>query len=50
MASEDELQEIRSLRELVNALVNDLPEVAFDCPDPKCGRKFKSQDELTKHL
>lgn len=42
MASDSELEEIRGLRELVNSLVNDMPEQAFNCPDVKCGRKFKN--------
>ena len=33
VASEEELEEIRGLRDLVNALINDMPEQAFDCPD-----------------
>lgn len=42
--------EIRGLRELVNALVNDMPEPMFNCPDEKCGRKFKIREELDKHV
>ena len=41
VANDDELEEIKGLRELVNALINDMPEASFDCPDVKCGRKFK---------
>jgi hypothetical protein len=33
VANEEELEEIKGLRELVNALINDMPEVAFNCPD-----------------
>ena len=42
--------EIRGLRDMVNALINDLPEPMFDCPDKVCGRKFKNKDELANHL
>jgi hypothetical protein len=42
VANEEELEEIRAIRELVNALINDMPENSFDCPDSKCGRKFKN--------
>jgi len=35
---------------MVNALINDMPEPMFDCPDTKCGRKFKNKDELEKHI
>jgi hypothetical protein len=50
MATEEEMVQIGGLRELVNALVNDMPEVTKDCPIGVCGRKFKSQQELDKHL
>jgi uncharacterized C2H2 Zn-finger protein len=50
VANEDELQEIKGLRDLVNALINDMPEAMFNCPDVKCGRKFKNKDELDKHV
>lgn len=50
MANEEELEEIKGIRELVNALINDMPENTFDCPDAKCGRKFKNQAELEKHV
>jgi hypothetical protein len=33
--------EITQLRNLLNALVNDMPELTKDCPLPSCGRKFK---------
>jgi hypothetical protein len=36
------LEEIKGIRDLVNALINDMPENTFDCPDAKCGRKFKN--------
>jgi len=42
--------QISGLRDLLNALVNDMPELTKDCPIDKCGRKFKSQAELEKHL
>lgn len=50
MASDEELVEITQLRDLLNALVNDMPEVTKDCPIPGCGRKFKSQADLDKHV
>jgi hypothetical protein len=42
MATEEEMVQIGGLRELINTLVNDMPEVSKDCPIDKCGRKFKS--------
>lgn len=33
VANDEELEEIKGLRDLVNALINDMPEVAFNCPD-----------------
>ena len=50
VATEEEMVQISSLRDLLNALVNDMPEITKDCPIDKCGRKFKSQAELEKHL
>jgi len=50
VATEDEMVQISGLRDLLNALVNDMPELTKDCPIDKCGRKFKSQAELEKHL
>jgi hypothetical protein len=44
------LEEIRGLRDMVNALINDMPEPMFNCLDVKCGRKFKNQEELEKHI
>jgi hypothetical protein len=44
------LEEIRGVRDMVNALINDMPEPMFDCPDEKCGRKFKNKEELDKHI
>lgn len=49
VANEDELHEINGLRELVNALINDMPEVTFKCADVLCGRRFKNREELDKH-
>ena len=50
MATDEELEQIQALRDLLNQLVNDMPEVTKDCPIANCGRKFKSQEELQKHL
>lgn len=50
MATDEELEEIQSLRDMMNQLVNDMPEVTQDCPIDGCGRKFKSPEELQKHL
>ena len=50
VANDDELEEIKGLRELINALINDMPETAFECTDINCGRKFKNKEELEKHV
>ena len=42
--------EITQLRDLLNALVNDMPELTKDCPLPSCGRKFKQQADLDNHV
>ena len=44
------MEEIKSLRDMVNALVNDMPEAMFNCTDQKCGRKFRNKEELEKHV
>jgi hypothetical protein len=44
------MEEIKGLRDMVNALINDMPEAMYDCPDTKCGRKFKNKEELDKHV
>ena len=50
VATEDEMEQIEGLRDILNALVNDMPEVTKDCPINGCGRKFKKDEELAKHL
>jgi hypothetical protein len=50
VATDEELVEITQLRDLLNALVNDMPEITKDCPIGKCGRKFKNQGDLDKHI
>eukprot|EP00347_Sterkiella_histriomuscorum_P012834 403367048 len=50
VANEEEMEEIKSLRDMVNALINDMPEAMFNCTDQKCGRKFRNKEELEKHV
>ena len=50
VASADELEEIQSLRKLINALNNDMPEPIIACSVDDCGRKFKTQEELESHV
>eukprot|EP00352_Strombidinopsis_acuminata_P001431 CAMPEP_0176348898 /NCGR_PEP_ID=MMETSP0126-20121128/8243_1 /TAXON_ID=141414 ORGANISM="Strombidinopsis acuminatum, Strain SPMC142" /NCGR_SAMPLE_ID=MMETSP0126 /ASSEMBLY_ACC=CAM_ASM_000229 /LENGTH=102 /DNA_ID=CAMNT_0017697985 /DNA_START=2703 /DNA_END=3011 /DNA_ORIENTATION=- len=50
VATEDEAAEIGQLRSLLNQLINDMPEIMRMCPEPKCGRKFKTDDELNNHI
>ena len=42
VATEEEMEQIQGLRDLLNALVNDMPELMKDCSVAGCGRKFKS--------
>jgi hypothetical protein len=49
VANDEELEEIKGLRELINALINDMPEAAFECDVASCGRKFKNREELEQH-
>lgn len=50
VANEEEQMELKGLRDLVNALINDMPEPMFECNDKECGRKFKNKEELEKHI
>jgi len=44
------MEEIKGLRDMVNALINDMPEPMYGCTNGACGRKFKNKDELDKHI
>jgi len=44
------MEEIKGLRDMVNALINDMPEPMYGCPHGTCGRKFKNKEELDKHI
>lgn len=50
VATEEEIEQIEGLRDILNALVNDMPEVTKDCPIDGCGRKFKGDEQLAEHL
>lgn len=50
VATDDELEQIQGLRDQINQLVNDMPEVTKECTFGTCGRKFKSLEELQKHM
>ena len=50
MATEEEQMELKQLRDLVNALINDMPQAMFSCSLETCGRKFKNKDELDNHI
>lgn len=50
MANEEEQMELKGLRDLVNALINDMPEPMYDCIHKACGRKFKNKEDLEKHM
>ena len=50
VASDRELEEIQSLRKLINDVNNDMPEPTVNCPEEGCGRKFKNKDELDKSI
>ncbi len=49
VANEEEQKEILQLRQLVNDLINNMPEPMYRCEIDNCGRKFKSQAELEQH-
>ena len=38
------------LRDLINALINDMPEPMYDCTIDACGRKFKNKENNKKKL
>ncbi len=50
VANNEELEEIQSLRKLINSLNNDMPDPILSCPVQGCGRKFKTQEELDGHV
>jgi hypothetical protein len=46
----EEAIEIKSLRAVINSVVNVCPEEEFECTYPGCGRKFKARDQLEQHV
>ena len=50
VASESDMVEISAYRQLINDLVNNLPEAMHECPQEGCKRKFKTKDEMQKHF
>lgn len=50
VATDEELEQIQGLRDLLNQLVNDMPEVTQECPHANCGRKFKTAELLQGHI
>ena len=50
VANEKEKEILMQLRYLINQVINNLPEIKFDCKMENCGRKFKSNDELVEHM
>ena len=46
----EEVEEISQLRNIINAVVNSIPDEEFDCPYTLCKRKFKSKDHLDDHI
>lgn len=49
VAKAHEKQIILGFRQVVNALVNVIPEESFACNEDGCGRKFKTKEQLEKH-
>ena len=50
VANEKEKEILLQLRYLINQVINNLPEIKFDCRVENCGRKFKSNEELIEHM
>lgn len=48
--SEEDAAEIRSLRSIINAVVNVCPEAEFECSFKSCLRRFKSKEQLEAHF
>ena len=48
--SEEEQAELLGLRQLVNALINNMPEPMLECTAKGCGRKFKKEKDLQEHV
>jgi len=49
-AQNDENNRVGDLRAIINHLLNIMPEQGYNCPDKSCGRKFKSEEGLKKHV
>jgi len=49
-AQNDENNRVGDLRAIINHLLNIMPEQGYNCPDKSCGRKFKSEEDLKKHV
>lgn len=47
--SEEEKEEIHSLRSIINTVINIIPEEKHECQVDACGRKFKTKEELKVH-
>ncbi|CAD8090520.1 unnamed protein product [Paramecium primaurelia] len=45
-----ENNELSNTRQLINQIINNIPEEGYPCMQPNCGRKFKSQMELQIHI
>lgn len=50
VANEKEKEILDDLHKVANNLSNVLPEISFGCTVPDCGRKFKTIDDLNKHI
>ena len=35
---------------MINQVINNTPEITFDCSMKSCSRKFKTQEDLRKHV
>lgn len=48
--TEEDANEIKSLRSVINSVINICPEAEFECTFKSCFRKFKSKEQLESHI
>lgn len=48
--NEEDASEIRSLRTIINTVINICPEAEFECTFKSCLRRFKSKEQLEAHI
>lgn len=50
VANDSEKEILLELRYWINQVINNIPEIAHNCPKPNCGRKFDNPEDLEGHI